>query len=336
MTRSRLAAALLLAPVLALADAPAPHPLVLEGNQALDLKDFQKALSRYSEAARDLPGDPDLAFNRGGALYASGSFAEAARAFLDATASPDPQRRAEAYRHYGDAQLQLQQLDAAIEAYQRALVLHPEDAAARHNLEVALQRRQQTPPPQSQPQEPPPQQPPSAPQSQPQSQPGQDGQPPQPQDGQDGQPQAPQPGQDGQQNQPQDGQQGQPQGNQGGQPKDGPPSPQDPPPSGSPGQEGQPKDGQPAPSTPKPTPGQEGQPKDGQAQPSAQGAQGQPKEGQAGQAGQAQDGQGKPAEIKAVKPSQALLDALRAKEKSFVHEQRKRQQPAAPRTEKDW
>jgi hypothetical protein len=40
--------------------------------------------------------------------------------------------------------------------------------------------------------------------------------------------------------------------------------------------------------------------------------------------------------VQVATPSQRLLDALKSKEKNYVHELRRRQQPQPGKVEKDW
>src|SRR5262245_38349326 len=154
-----------------LAFAGEQNPEVAAGNQAMAAGDPAAALSHYDAAAKDLPGDPDLAFNRGGALYAQKKYDDAARAFLEATNSKDTSRRAEAFRHYGDAQFRKNDLGAASEAYKQALSLNPGDEVARHNLEVALAAKKQQQQQQQQKQQDQKNQPQSQPSGGPESQP---------------------------------------------------------------------------------------------------------------------------------------------------------------------
>lgn len=261
------------------------HPEVEAGNRALAEGKPEAALSHYEAAAKDLPDNPDLAFNRGGALYAQGKYQEAARAFLDATDVKDPARRAEAFRHYGDAELRQQNLKGAIQAYKQALSLNPLDEAARHNLEVALkQAKQQQQQQQGQQQQEQDSQ--KEPQSQPQTQPQENLQ-----EEPSEQQQEQQPGNEDQNTQPKNSQGSQ--GEESKEPQEESGSPQ----SGEQDKKEEPKGKE----NPQPNPTQPGEPRNEETS------------------------------------SQKLLDALKAKEKSFLHEHRKRQMKGArPPVEKDW
>jgi Ca-activated chloride channel homolog len=256
-----------LVPLVALADT---DPFVAAGNLALQNNQPEEALAQYQGAEATLPNNPDLAFNKGGALYAQKKYKEAATEFLAATSSRDNKQRAEAYRHYGDALFRQEDLNGAIQAYEQALTLYPEDTVAAHNLEVALSKQQEQ-------------------KEQPQSQESQDQSQPQSQNSQS-QPSS-QKSQENQENkdqkEPQDGQSGQENKDQ-----------------------------------------QEEKEQSAQSEQEKQDEQ-KKKEQQAQQAQQAKEQQ--PNE-----PQDKLLDALRAKEKSFHHAKQKGKGNAQPTVSKDW
>lgn len=204
-----------LAPVLLLALAGwepfrSPHPDVEAGNRAFAEGRYDDALAAYDRAAKDGSVDPaGLAYDRGTVELKKAETvtdpAERARLverglenLKTATTSRDPRIRGQAHYNRGNALLQQDKLEDAIEAYKQALKEQPQLDDARLNLELALKRRQKQ-------------------QQQQQQQQGQQGQGQQGQ-GQQGQGQQGQGQQgQGQQQNPQGGQQGQ-QGGQQGQP----------------------------------------------------------------------------------------------------------------------
>ena len=118
---------------------------VEEGNRLYEERRYQEARARYLEALEKAPGLAVARFNEGNALYRDGDFESSAEAYLEALDGSDPEWRSRAWYNLGNAMLERQQPDGAIEAYKEALRLAPADVDAKHNLEYALRllRQQQ-------------------------------------------------------------------------------------------------------------------------------------------------------------------------------------------------
>ena len=101
---------------------------------------------RYAEAEQqflkqdmDNPLDAKFRYNRGCAAYGNEDFQGASAAFQSVLArSEDPDMKRRSVYNLGNAAFQSKQFDKAAAAYKRALTLDPNDADARHNLEMAL------------------------------------------------------------------------------------------------------------------------------------------------------------------------------------------------------
>jgi Ca-activated chloride channel family protein len=119
------------------------HENVEKGNEEAAGGDADEALRRYGEAARVRPGSPVPDFNRGIVLSKKGESEAARDAFLGASAAADPAVAADALYNLGNVLMDSQQLEPAVDAYLKSLDLDPDDADARRNLEIALQRLQQ-------------------------------------------------------------------------------------------------------------------------------------------------------------------------------------------------
>ncbi len=157
------------------------YDAVKEGNRLLGEEKFSDALKAYDEASRHAPQSPQVAYNRGLALYRLGQFEEARTAFQDAVKPSHPEieamakynlgrtAHAEAMEHAGDPKQAIEDLSRAINFYQDALRTAPTktDPDAQKNLALAerlrnyFQKRLEQ-------QQPPQQQPSSQPSSQPQ------------------------------------------------------------------------------------------------------------------------------------------------------------------------
>lgn len=151
------------------------YDAVKEGNQLLAEEKFVEALKAYDKAAALSPDSPQVAYNRGLALYRLGKFEAARKAFQDAIKPSHPEiearakynlgrtAHAEAMEHASEPKQAIEDLSRAINFYQDALRLDPKqtDPDAQKNLSLAerlrtyfqkrLEQQQQQPQPSSQP-----------------------------------------------------------------------------------------------------------------------------------------------------------------------------------------
>jgi Ca-activated chloride channel family protein len=128
---------------------------VEKGNRLYRDGRYAEAVAAYQAALEDGDDSPVLRFNLGTALLRLGRYAEAEphlRAALDAvdTEVREPalfnlgNRFLEEGRAAADPQARQRLLDAAAEAYRRALRLDPSSGDAKWNYELALQEQQQS------------------------------------------------------------------------------------------------------------------------------------------------------------------------------------------------
>ncbi len=127
------------------------------GNQQYRAGNFAGALENYRQAEVERPDLPALNYNAGNALIKQGDFQRAIAEDQQAARSTDANTQDHAYYSMGNADVRLNQLQDAVEAYKSALRANPSDTDAKYNLEVIQRRlqqeqaRQQQAPPQSQP-----------------------------------------------------------------------------------------------------------------------------------------------------------------------------------------
>jgi Ca-activated chloride channel homolog len=169
------AALLLAAWVLLCGASYTAHREVKAGNAALAAGDPKAAVDHYERAQRAAPDDPAIAYDAGTARLAAGDLDAAVEALGAAAgepgratapdakgdAGPDADTvRARAAFNLGNAHLERAQgqsaradLQAAVDAYRRAIAADPDDPAARRNLQIAATRLRDLPPPRQQPQQ---------------------------------------------------------------------------------------------------------------------------------------------------------------------------------------
>ncbi|MCC6746064.1 MAG: tetratricopeptide repeat protein [Deltaproteobacteria bacterium] len=115
---------------------------VEEGNAQLGAGKAKEALEQYGQAARQLPDEAGVHYNRGLALYQLGRHEEARQALTQGAATGNVDLRARSFYGLGNALFQLKKYKEAVEAYRRTLALRPRHDAAKWNLELALRRIQ--------------------------------------------------------------------------------------------------------------------------------------------------------------------------------------------------
>ena len=126
---------------------------VREGNRLLEEGNFGEALSKYDAAKSQLPDAPEVAYNRGLALYRLGRYGESESAFQDALKPGNPELEARARYNLGrsahaaavgnreNLPEAINDLGRAIGFYNDALQLTPRDDEARLNKEAAERLR---------------------------------------------------------------------------------------------------------------------------------------------------------------------------------------------------
>jgi Ca-activated chloride channel family protein len=114
-----------------------------QGNQDFSKQQYDQAIENYRTAQQENPDLAEPYYNAGNTRYRQndlkGAEAQLQQSLRDAGEPLQPQ----AFYNLGNAYFRGQDLDKAIEAYKQALRLKPDDADAKHNLELALQQQQQ-------------------------------------------------------------------------------------------------------------------------------------------------------------------------------------------------
>ena len=120
-----------------------PSQQIEQAQKLYNEQKYDEALRRITEAQVEMPASPNLQYNLGNVLYKQGKFDDA-RAGYHISAQGDDERLSRyATYNMGNASFKAGDLDAAIESYQKALLLDAGDEAARFNLELALRAKEQ-------------------------------------------------------------------------------------------------------------------------------------------------------------------------------------------------
>ena len=116
---------------------------VEQGNARLKAGKIKEALGLYDKAAKELPDEPGVQYNRGIALHRLGKYKEAREALLKGTETTESGLKARAFYNLGNAHFKLKGYKDAVAAYMRALQLTPGHRPSKWNLELALRKIQE-------------------------------------------------------------------------------------------------------------------------------------------------------------------------------------------------
>lgn len=115
-----------------------------EGIEAYNNQKTEESVRYFTDALVERPESPELRFNRGTALSAAGKTEDAVNELNKAAAEfPSKDLSAAAYFNAGNTFFAAGDLEKAIEQYKQAVKLDQTSKDIRHNLELALQKKEQ-------------------------------------------------------------------------------------------------------------------------------------------------------------------------------------------------
>lgn len=111
-----------------------------KGNEAFLKGDYKTALDFYQRAEIERPETPQLYYNHANASTEAGGFDEALKNYQRALNLADTSLQAQTYYNIGCNYFLQGDYAKAVDAYQKALELNPDDTDAKYNLELARKR----------------------------------------------------------------------------------------------------------------------------------------------------------------------------------------------------
>lgn len=113
------------------------------GNEHFDDAAYDDAISAYRQAQVAEPDMPEPYYNAANTYNRQGQVDGAQAQMEQALKTADDRLAAQAWYNLGNAYFDAQQWSQSAEAYKEALRLKPDDADAKHNLELALRNLQE-------------------------------------------------------------------------------------------------------------------------------------------------------------------------------------------------
>lgn len=114
-----------------------------EGNDAYTREAYLEALDLYQNAQIDNPELAEPYYNAANAFYREGQYDQALAQMQQALLYADVDLAQHSYFNLGNNFFNAQDLETAVQSYIEALLLNPDDADAKYNLELALNQQQQ-------------------------------------------------------------------------------------------------------------------------------------------------------------------------------------------------
>ena len=114
-----------------------------EGNEAFRNQEYGAALQAYEQARQESPDLAEPVYNAGNTHYRQQVWGAAQQSYEKALSIADADLAQSATFNLGNVLFNAASLEEAIEAYKQTLRINPDDADAKHNLELALRELQE-------------------------------------------------------------------------------------------------------------------------------------------------------------------------------------------------
>ncbi len=130
---------------------PQTHASAAKAQRQYNNKEYKGSLSEYQELIAKKPNDSKLRYNAGAAAYQANKFDEAVKQFEASAASPDLDLQQQSFYNLGNAEFRVGEADSnpqqrsavweqAIQHYDAALKLNPQDKDAEFNRDVVKKK----------------------------------------------------------------------------------------------------------------------------------------------------------------------------------------------------
>ena len=114
-----------------------------EGNEAFRNQEYGAALQAYEQAEQESPDLAEPVYNAGNTHYRQQRYGSAQQSYEQVLSIAEADLAQSATFNLGNGLFNAANLEEAIEAYKQALRMNPDDADAKHNLELALRELQE-------------------------------------------------------------------------------------------------------------------------------------------------------------------------------------------------
>jgi Ca-activated chloride channel family protein len=130
---------------------PQVHASAAKAQRQYNAHEYKSSLSEYQDLLAKKPDDPRLHYNAGAAAYQATKFDEAVKQFEAAAASPDLDLQQQSFYNLGNAEFRVGEADSnpqqrtaiweqAVQHYDAALKLHPQDKDAEFNRDLVKKK----------------------------------------------------------------------------------------------------------------------------------------------------------------------------------------------------
>jgi len=125
------------------AQAASVGPKNKEGNRLFGQGKYEEAQKAYLEAQAEAPDRPELLYNLGNTLIKQKRYEQALQALRQAISRGDKGLQASGWFNMGNALFEAGNFGDSAQSYIQSLRLNPADRDAKHNLELALKKKEE-------------------------------------------------------------------------------------------------------------------------------------------------------------------------------------------------